>query len=123
MAEKKIRLGGMALPNGVLVHGPRSWACAIRHPDGRLEVAAEKKRFRAAEVEQPLLRGPARLLEAIAVLPSVRRALPEAQLPFQRPDVVAATLASAVAVRVVRDSRNVGAVAQGLVSGLLSIAP
>ena len=43
MAEEKIRLGGMALPNGVLVHGPRAWACAIRHPDGRLEVAAEHR--------------------------------------------------------------------------------
>ena len=29
----KIRLGGMALPNGVLVHGPNSWACAIRNDD------------------------------------------------------------------------------------------
>ena len=26
----KIRLGGMALANGVLVHGPTAWACAIR---------------------------------------------------------------------------------------------
>jgi len=34
MSEEKIRLGGMALPNGVLVHGPNSWACAIRHDDG-----------------------------------------------------------------------------------------
>ncbi|MDX6471747.1 MAG: hypothetical protein QOK22_563, partial [Gaiellaceae bacterium] len=27
MSEEKIRLGGMALANGVLVHGPSSWAC------------------------------------------------------------------------------------------------
>ncbi len=31
----KLRLGGMALSNGVLVHGPTAWACAIRLPDGR----------------------------------------------------------------------------------------
>jgi uncharacterized protein YqhQ len=121
--DDKIKLGGMALPNGVLVHGPTSWACAVRTEDGKLKVAAERKRFRAADVEQPLLRGPARLLEAVAVLPLVRRALPEAQLPFQRPDVLVATVASAVAVRFVRDSRNIGAVAQELVSGLLSVAP
>ena len=36
MAEEPIRLGGMALSNGVLVHGPNAWACAIRLPDGRL---------------------------------------------------------------------------------------
>ena len=37
--DEKVRLGGMALPNGVLVHGPNSWACAIRHEDGRIEEA------------------------------------------------------------------------------------
>jgi len=36
MAEDKIRLGGMALANGVLVHGPTAWACAIRTPEGEL---------------------------------------------------------------------------------------
>src|SRR5215208_8353139 len=94
----KIRLGGMALPNGVLVHGPTSWACAIRHPDGRLEVAAERKRF-LADDSTPLLRGPGKLLEAISVLPSVRRRLPAAKLPFERPAVIAGLLASAAGVR------------------------
>jgi uncharacterized protein YqhQ len=32
----------MALANGVLVHGPTSWGCAVRTPDGRIEVAAAK---------------------------------------------------------------------------------
>ena len=57
MADEKVRLGGMALPNGVLVHGPTAWACAIRTEDGRIEVAAERKRFRAANVRSPLWRG------------------------------------------------------------------
>src|SRR5205823_7135289 len=69
MSEEKIRLGGMALANGVLVHGPTSWACAIRRADGRLEVASARKRFVASGVKIPLLRGPARLVEALAVLP------------------------------------------------------
>ena len=34
MTDDKIRLGGMALPNGVLVHGPTSWACAVRTESG-----------------------------------------------------------------------------------------
>jgi uncharacterized protein YqhQ len=37
--QEKIRLGGMALGNGVLVHGPTSWACAVRLADGELKVA------------------------------------------------------------------------------------
>src|SRR2546421_351645 len=123
MTEEKVRLGGMALQNGVLVHGPRAWAAAVRHPDGRLEVAAAPKRFRAAELEQPFLRGPARLFEAVAILPEVRRRLPAAKLPFERPAVLAAMLAGAVAVRIVRGSGRVGPAAQELVGGLLSFAP
>src|SRR5829696_4617374 len=118
----KIRLGGMALPNGVLVHGPTSWACAIRHPDGRLEVAAERKRF-LADDSTPLLRGPGKLLEAISVLPSVRRRLPAAKLPFERPAVIAGLLASAAGVRVVRGSRHLGPAAQELLAGALAFAP
>ena len=86
-AEEKVRLGGMALANGVLVHGPSSWACAIRHEDGRIEVASALKRFRASKVSNPFLRGPARLAEAIALLPLVKRALPAAKLPMQSPRV------------------------------------
>ncbi len=123
MSEEKIRLGGMALANGVLVHGPKSWACAIRTEDGELKVAAQRKRFSGAAIESPLLRGPARLLDALAIIPQIRQALPEAKLPFQRPAVLAAMLASATVVKLVRGSRNIGPAAQELVSGLLSVAP
>ena len=51
--EDKIRLGGMALVNGVLVHGPNSWACAIRGRDGELKVASDYKRLRASRVSNP----------------------------------------------------------------------
>ncbi|MBA2475235.1 MAG: DUF1385 domain-containing protein [Actinobacteria bacterium] len=122
MARERIRLGGMALPNGVLVHGPTSWACAVRLPDGEVKVASARKRFVASGVRNPLLRGPARLLEAFSLLPELRRALPEARLPFERPQVLAAMLGSSVAVRLVRGSR-LGPAAQELMSGLLSLAP
>jgi len=122
MATDKIRLGGMALPNGVLVHGPTSWACAIRLPDGTLEVAAERKRFVSHEGTPPLLRGPLKLLEAVAVLPSVRRALPRAQLPFERPAVIAAMLGSALGLRAVRGSR-LGTATQEVLSAGLSFVP
>lgn len=123
MAEEKIRLGGMALSNGVLVHGPTAWACAVRLDEGELKVASGRKRFRAGRLDRPLLRGPARLLEAVAVVPEVRRAIPEARLPFQRPAVLASMLASAVVVRVARESGRLGPAAQELVAGLLSVAP
>jgi hypothetical protein len=59
----------------------------------------------------------------MALLPQIRRALPEAQLPFQRPAVLAAMLGSATVVKLLRGSPNVGPAAQELVSGLLSVAP
>jgi uncharacterized protein YqhQ len=121
-AEEKVRLGGMALVNGVLVHGPTSWGCAVRLPDGEIKVASARKRFRSAGVRNPLLRGPARVLEGLAVLPEVRRNLPEARLPFQRVDVLASLLATGVAVRLVRGS-GLRPAAQELASGLLSAAP
>ena len=123
MADEKIRLGGMALANGVLVHGPKAWACAIRTDEGELKVASARKRFRAAEIDRPLLRGPARLLEAIAIIPEVRRALPDAKLPFQRPAVLASMLASATVVKVARESGRLQPAAQELLAGVLSVAP
>jgi len=118
----RIRLGGMALANGVLVHGPTSWACAVRLPDGTLKVAARRKRLQAAEVRSPLLRGPARLVEAFSLLPLVKRALPEAKLPFERPQVVAAMLGTVVTSSAVRRS-GLRPVAKELLGSLLSLAP
>ena len=122
MSQDKVRLGGMALANGVLVHGPTAWACAVRTDTGELKVVARRKRFSGAKIESPLLRGPARLADALSLVPQIRRALPEARLPFQRPGVLAAMLASAVFVRIVRTSK-LGPAAHELASGLLSVAP
>ena len=123
MSDEKIRLGGMALANGVLVHGPNSWACAIRHPDGRIEVASARKRFRASNVTNPLVRGPARMVEAMALLPQVKRKLPSAQLPMQNRRMLGSMVGVAVASRAIRDSSRLRPAAQELLSGLLALAP
>ena len=123
MAEEPIRLGGMALTNGVLVHGPNSWACAIRLPDGRLEVAAELKRFRASEVTNPLFRGPARLAEAISLLPRARRRLSGMKLPFERPRVLTAMIAGAAVTQIARGSKSLSPAAREIVAAIASLAP
>jgi len=120
--DEKVRLGGMALANGVLVHGPTSWACAVRTDDGALKVVARKKRLLGSRFTTPLLRGPARLVEAFAFLPDVKRALPEAQLPFARSRVLGAIVGSAVVIQGVRRS-SLGDTAKELLGGLASVAP
>jgi uncharacterized protein YqhQ len=122
MAKQKVRLGGMALPNGVLVHGPHAWACAIRREDGNIEVASARKRLQAARIENPLLRGPARLAEALALLPQLKRKLPDAQLPMESPTVLVSMLGAAAVVKGVRESR-LRPVAQELLAGIASFAP
>ena len=116
-----VRLGGMALLNGVLVHGPTAWACAVRTDDG-VKVVARRKRFRATTVSSPLLRGPARLAEAFALLPQVKHALPEAELPMQRPRVLASLAGSAVVLHAVKRS-SLRPAARELVTAVLSVTP
>jgi len=83
--EEKLRLGGMALRNGLLVHGPTHWAAAVRTDDGELRVASGRKPDLGGKASEqvPGLRGIAKLAEALAVVPLVKRALPEARLPMQ----------------------------------------
>ena len=118
----KIRLGGMALGNGVLVHGPHSWACAVRGRDGELRVASGEKGLRSAGIESPLLRGLARLGEMLAVFPAVHRELPEAELPFRQGRVIAAVAGCALAAKGIRSSR-LGPVAKESAAALLALVP
>jgi uncharacterized protein YqhQ len=98
----KLRLGGMALRNGLLVHGPTHWAAAVRNDAGAIEVASGRKpRLRAVD-PIPGVRGVARLAEAFAVIPLVKRRLPAARLPFQDPSVIAVAVGASVGGRMLR---------------------
>ena len=121
--ERKVRLGGMALANGVLVHGPSTWACAIRTEAGEIKVASARKRLLAPGIQQPFLRGPLRLAESFAVIPELRRKLPEARLPFEQPAVLATTLASAVTVQLLRRSTRLSGLVREVLAGGLALAP
>jgi len=99
---EKLRLGGMALQNGVLVHGPRTWGAAVRLPDGTIKAASGPKPRLAIGGSIPLVRGPLRLAEAFAVLPAMKRGLPEARLPFERPVVGVALIAASTGATLAR---------------------
>lgn len=127
--EEQLRLGGMALRNGLLVHGPRAWAAAARTPDGRIEVASgAKPAFSQGKLgSTPLLRGPVRLAEAFAVVPIARRNLPAARLPIEDPRVLAAGLGTAAVTGAIRragrgDGSSPGPLREGLIA-LLGLLP
>ena len=125
-----LRLGGMALRNGLLIHGPTHWAAAVRGPDGEVAVASEPKPRLAPELaaKAPLVRGPLRLAEAMAVLPLVRRRLPEARLPFEDWRVIAAVGASLAASGLIRrrgratPARETALQALGLIPALVALS-
>ena len=119
----KLRLGGMALRNGLIVHGPLHWAVAVRLDGGKIKVASGRKpRLRGRVASLPGVRGVARLGEAFALLPVIKRRVPEMQLPFEDARVAAAMVASSALAATVR---RLGARTLGRESAvaLLSIAP
>ena len=124
MDEKPtVRLGGMALQNGVLVHGPTAWGCAVRDEHGMLHVASGRKPrlAPAARARFPILRGPIALAEAFSLLPVVRRALPQARFPFERPAVVGSMIASGLAARALR--RSGVSLGREAAAGALALVP
>ena len=124
MSDEKLRLGGMALRNGLLVHGPTHWAAAVRTRGGAIEVASGRKPDlgSAAAERVPGLRGVVKLAEAMAVIPLVKRALPEARLPMQDAKTLGAMGAAAVAGQAVRRAARSVAARETAVAAI-SLAP
>ncbi|MGI8632134.1 MAG: DUF1385 domain-containing protein [Solirubrobacterales bacterium] len=119
-----LRLGGMALRNGLLIHGPTSWAAAVRDTDGEIHVGSGRKPSFAPDVvgRAPFLRGPVKLAEAFAVLPLVRMRLPAARLPFESPAVAASAGGSILLTSVVRRG-GPPSVGRELAASVLGLVP
>jgi uncharacterized protein YqhQ len=125
MSDEKLRLGGMALRNGLALFGPTSWAAAVRTADGGIRVASgPRPRFRMAD-RVPIARGVVRMSEMFAALPVIRRRLPEARLSFEHGGVATATLLCAALATVVKRRGGVrgelGATLIGIVPSLYTL--
>jgi uncharacterized protein YqhQ len=121
MSDDKLRLGGMALRNGLLVHGPTHWAAAVRDDAGEIVVGSGRKpRVRAAD-GVPGVRGVVRLGEAFAVIPLVKRTLPQAKLPFENPGVLGVAAGASLAGAALR--RRLGGVSGEAAAAMISLAP
>jgi uncharacterized protein YqhQ len=116
----RLRLGGMALRNGLLIHGPTHWAAAVRDDIGSIQVASERKPelVPGLVAKLPGLRGPIKLAEALAVLPLARRRLPAARLPFEDWRVIAAVGGTLAATALLRRRAPASALREGLVQAI-----
>jgi uncharacterized protein YqhQ len=103
---QRLRLGGMALRNGLLIHGPTYWSAAVRDADGAVQVASAPKPELAPGLvaKVPGLRGPIKLAESLLVLPLARRRLPAARMPFEDARVLVAVAATLGATSLLRRS-------------------
>jgi uncharacterized protein YqhQ len=101
---KLFRLGGMALPNGLLIQGPTHWAAAVRDSNGKIEVASARRPRLAPDLVDrlPFLRGPVKIAEAMIVPPMVRLRLRSARLPFESWRTVAAIVGTLGATSLLR---------------------
>jgi uncharacterized protein YqhQ len=120
---QRLRLGGMALRNGLLIHGPTHWAAAVRDGNGEIQVASDRKPELAPGLvaKAPGLRGPLKLAEALAVLPLARRRLPAARLPFEDWRVLAAVGVTLAATGLLRRRAPASAAREGLVQAVGAI--
>ncbi len=124
----RLRLGGMALRNGLLIHGPTSWAVAARERNGSIVVASgDKPRAPQGLVSVPLLRGPLRLAEGFAFIPLARRRAPGARLPLEDGRVIAAAIGASALTALLRRVglpaafRESAAAALGLMPALVAL--
>ena len=121
---QKLRLGGMALRNGLLIHGPTAWGAAARSSDGSVEVACgTKPTFAQGRLGRaPLVRGPLRLAEAFAVIPIARRRLRTARLPLENPPTLVFVAGTAVLSSAIRRLARAGVVRESGLA-LLGLVP
>lgn len=123
-APDRLRLGGMALENGLLVYGPTHWAAAVRAKDGRIIVRSGKApRLHRGVGAVPGVRGVVRLAESMAVVPMVRASIPQARLPFEKPSVLAAGAMTTAMAALLRRGNRKHRFATELAISVIGLAP
>lgn len=93
----RIRIGGMALENGVLLQSNKYWSMAVRTPEGDIRIASgDKVGFNQtlALKKIPMLRGLINMAETIMVLPKVHYHGGQLPLPTRSPQLIASLIVS-----------------------------
>jgi uncharacterized protein YqhQ len=121
----------MALENGVMFQTQQHWSAAVREKDGSIAVAGGRKDVALAARPQaeslPLVRGPLRMVDAVALLAQVKRSLPGARLPLESPVSLGAVALSTAAISLLRQSQAresmTSTLAAEVAAAALSLAP
>ncbi len=129
--QPELRLGGIALSNGLVVVSNDHWAAAVREDGGGISVASGERphlpgsRAGAARLGGglPVLRGLGRFAESLLVLGLVKVRLPGARLPFEERRVAAALAASMAGATAVRSLARRSALAQETGTALAAFIP
>lgn len=123
-------MGGMALENGLLLHTVGYWAAAVREKDGSIAVASGAKPLRSLSRGgggRPVLRGLARLADALLIMPLAKARLRSAILPIQSRPILGALVGSTLATSMVRRGkgptlgRELGVLVLGLTPVLMAL--
>jgi uncharacterized protein YqhQ len=124
--NRQLKIGGMALENGVMFQTERHWAMAVRDPDGGISIASgEKVSLGLSRVRKiPLLRGLVSLAETALVLPKASSHGGRLPIMTRSPEVIASMIISVVgAIAVKNPKRKMSPLAEELVIGGLAVLP
>ena len=105
----RLRIGGMALENGVLFQSERFWSMAVRAADGGIEVASGSKSSlprRLGLRKVPLLRGLVSLSESASVLPEAHAHGGQLPVLMRSPGLLASMLASTLGTVILRNPKK-----------------
>ena len=104
-----LKIGGMALENGVLFQTDTHWAMAIRDPSGEIEISSGRKTAIPGSGRMrriPLLRGLISLAESGLVIPSAYTHGGRLPLPTRSPQMLASMIVSVLGTMVVRNPKR-----------------
>ncbi len=107
--QPRIRIGGMAMENGVLFHSDRYWAMAVRDEKGNIRTASGRKAGlkRSSSLKRlPLVRSLVNLAETAALLPRVHAHGGRLPLPLDSPAVLVSTIAGVAGGFVLRNPKR-----------------
>jgi len=124
--KPQLKIGGMALENGVMFQTDRHWAMAVREDGGEIRIASgDKMHLGLSGMRRiPMLRGLVSLAESAMVIPKASAHGGRLPIMTRSPEVMASMIISVVGAIVVKNpKRKLPPFAEELVMAALAVLP